>query len=138
MTQSPCNGTGGNLGGNVSGIGIALSGKVYVQNTNTPVCAMVLANGTSMFGAMAKGTSLLQPSLLMVTAKLPCFLGGRILALQIDIKPSSSYESSDIDMKSIQECHVPTSNRPVPPPTPDRVFVKRSFFFSTDYRTRMV
>lgn len=56
MLVSPCGGTGGtDIGPNLGITGLNLSGKVYLSGTDIPVCAMVLANGQSMFSCDGAG-----------------------------------------------------------------------------------
>jgi len=85
MTASPCDGTGENTGGSISGLqNSALSGIIRLSGTSTPVCAFVLANGQSTFSsptarvrlaAMAPAIIPLPMSRSIVKVRLPCSLG---------------------------------------------------------------
>ena len=106
MTLSPCAGTGGDLGGNVSGVQqITLSGKVYLQGTNTPVCAMVLANGKSMFSCNGGGNFSLAGVPVDGNGQVTLFTwADGFLPYKLVFRPSSSSEQHDVDMKVAQGC----------------------------------
>lgn len=106
MTQSPCKGTGGDLGGYSSGVQqINLSGRAYLQGTNTPVCALVLANGKSMFSCDSGGNFSLMGVQVDGSGKITMFAwADGFLPYKLVFKPSSSQEQHDIDMKVAQGC----------------------------------
>ncbi|MER2583548.1 MAG: S8 family serine peptidase [Candidatus Competibacter sp.] len=101
MTASPCDGTGENTGGSISGLqNSALSGIIRLSGTSTPVCAFVLANGQSTFSCDGAGHYSL--------ANVPVDSQGQItlfawadgfLPHRLIFRPSSSQETHDLDMK---------------------------------------
>lgn len=106
MALSPCNGAGGDLGGNASGIQqVTLSGKVFFQNTNTSVCAMVLANGKSMFSCDSEGNFSLEGVPVGSDGRVTLFSwADGFLPYKLVFKPTSSSERHDVDMKAAKGC----------------------------------
>lgn len=101
MTASPCGGTGGDIGGPVGGIQkINLSGTVRLASTNTPVCALVLANGKSMFSCDGAGRFSLADVPVDSQGQVTLFAwADGFLPFRLIFRPSSSQETRDIDMK---------------------------------------